>query len=231
MDKFKNRIKYYLVGFLMGIIAITFFFGQRGCAWLPGNRVKTTITEQKIVVGDSIQALLNCLADDSQPIFDLLNTDGDVNFGESETEGHPQRYRIENGNGLVVDFKIYDNYSEIVSVKSPEITCDVSALTNQVKHRLILPKKIINQIIDQHAFTFYDIAKCQMACYGIPEEDVVLLHKSGKNYRTSEREDLVNRIFIVTTNYNGTDYDITYEIGENRTRIKSISGHADCHCE
>ena len=54
MDKFKNRIKYFLVGLSIGVILVYFMFGNRGCSWLPENRVKNMIGEKEIVVGDSV---------------------------------------------------------------------------------------------------------------------------------------------------------------------------------
>ncbi len=227
MNKFKHRIKYYLVGFAFGIAAVVFFFGQRGCTWLPGNRVKATISENKIVLGDSMQAVLDCLSPDSQPVYDLLNYEGDVDFSNSDTKSDHKVYIIENNNGLKASFKLFEGYSEIIALSSPDLACNVE-LSNDIKHPLVLPKKIINQIIDSHKFYIYDTVKYQMDCYNIPLDSLYRFHLKGDKYESPEREDLVNRIFNISLKYEEKDYKITYEIGENRTRIKFIKGESPC---
>ena len=230
MDKFKNRIKYYLVGFTFGIAAVIFFFGQRGCSWLPNNRVKTTITEQDIMIGDSLQSILDCLGPDSEPIFKLLNNDGDVDFANSDTRANFKIYYINGENDLRVGFKMYDNYSEIISIEQPGLNCKAEGLNNR-KRRLMLPKVIIDQIIGSHRFTLYEVVNCQIECFNIPVEVLYSLHLTGYDYETPKHKELVNKRFKLSTEYQGKTYRITYEIGENRTRVKNISGEKECACE
>lgn len=230
MDKFRNRLKYYLVGFGFGIMAIVFFFGGRGCSWMPSNRIKNVIAENKIILGDSIQDVLNQIAPDSQPIFDLLNKEGDVVFSESDTKSENKTYVINGEDDISVSFKIYDKYSEIVSV-SKKGTDYSSSLSNHKKHQLVLPVKIVIQIIESHDFVLYEEAKCQMACYGISQEELDKAHLNVKSFKSSEIDELVNRIFKVTSEIGSKTYTIYYEIGENRTRIKRINGEDTCECE
>ena len=240
MNKFKNRIKYYLIGFLMGIVAVAFFFGQRGCTWLPGNRVKAVIAENNIIVGDSILEVLNCLADDSQPIFDLLNTDGDVDFGQSQTRTEPKIYKIDGANDLSVYFKLFKdqndhNYSEIIEITSPKLDCQVS-VPNRHKQPLLLPRKLIMQIIEAHKFTYYPIIDCQTTCYDIDSDSLKTIHRKATFIETPDIPGLINKVYNLTVNYYGSDYVIQYEIGENRTRIKNIklvdTNRPDlCECE
>ena len=227
MNKFKQRIKYYLVGFAFGIAAVIFFFGQRGCAWLPGNRVKTTISENKIVLGDSIQGLLDCLSPDSEPIYDLLNYEGDVDFANSDSKSENKVYVLENSEELKVAFKLYEDYSEIIRIESPKLSCTVNA-SNGNKHALVLPKKIVNQIIESRKFYVYDTVYYQIECYNIPEDSLYTLHLRGEKYDSPGRDDLVNRIFNISLKFNSEDYVVSYEIGENRTRIKFIQGKSPC---
>ena len=226
MDKFKNRIKYYLVGFIIGIIAVASFFGQRGCTWLPGNRVKSVIAENSIVVGDSILEVLLCLADDSQPIFDLLNTNGDVDFGNSETHLEEKIYKIDGPDDLSVYFKLFESdnyasYSEIIEIQSPKINCSVT-VSNAIKRPLTLPRKLIFQIIESHSFTYYPIIDCQLACYGIEADSLTTLHRNALSIETPNNPNLINRVYNIETTHQGVKYLVQYEIGENRTRIKNI---------
>lgn len=224
----------------MGIIAVAFFFGQRGCTWLPGNRVKSVIAENTIVIGDSVLGLLHCLADDSQPIFDLLNTNGDVDFGGSETHQDQKIYKIDGPNDLAVYFKLFENdnfdsYSEIIDIKSPQINCDITT-TNSNKQPLLLPHALIMKIIAAHSFTYYPIIECQLACYDIPNDSLSILHQKAIEIQTPDIPNLINKVYNITTKYNESKYVIQYEIGENRTRIKNIkpfetATKEPCDCE
>jgi hypothetical protein len=51
---------YYGVGFGIGLIGVFFFFNNRGCSWLPGNRVKEMVAERIIYISDAnLQILKN----------------------------------------------------------------------------------------------------------------------------------------------------------------------------
>lgn len=213
----------------MGVIAVAFFFGQRGCSWLPENRVKTVISENRIIIGDSIQAILDCLSEDSQPIYDILNYNGDVDFSKSDTKSDQKTYWFDGADGFTAEFKINeeDRYSELVSINQTGKNCE-TRLLNDKKHTLILPKKILNQIIESHKFVLYDTVKYQIECYEIPEDSLYRIHLKSTGYSSPSEEKLVNKIFNVTTEFEGNQYIITYEIGENRTRIQNVAGETPC---
>ena len=46
---FFKRFLYYLSGFGLGLILVFFFFKNRGCSWLPDNRVKNIISERVLI--------------------------------------------------------------------------------------------------------------------------------------------------------------------------------------
>lgn len=59
MSTFWRRLKYFLGGFIPGCIIVILFFQNRGCSWLPDNRVRGAILEKIIVVDSTQQQLLN----------------------------------------------------------------------------------------------------------------------------------------------------------------------------
>lgn len=72
---------------------VFFMFGNRGCSWLPGNRVLNTILGKAIVVQ---QAELDEAAENGltrEDIIQFLNT-GDIDFGESIKAEYPKFYKI-----------------------------------------------------------------------------------------------------------------------------------------
>lgn len=94
MSTFFRRLKYYGIGFGMGLIFIFFFFQNRGCSWLPSNRVKNAILDRLIVVSDSTETILKQKGLSVKNIIEALN-DGDVAFNESDKDHQSKMYIIE----------------------------------------------------------------------------------------------------------------------------------------
>lgn len=92
--KFIDRLKYYGFGFGIGCIFVFFFFQNRGCSWLPGNRVKNSILDRVIVVSDLEMAFMNSKGIGKKEIMSALN-DGDVDFSTSKKDGEVLVYVIE----------------------------------------------------------------------------------------------------------------------------------------
>jgi hypothetical protein len=51
-NTFLRRLFYYLIGVGIGLLFVFFVFGNRGCSWLPQNKVKETINH-KILISTS----------------------------------------------------------------------------------------------------------------------------------------------------------------------------------
>jgi hypothetical protein len=95
--KFSRRLRLYLTGFLMGIILVFFFFGERVnvlTSWLPNNRVLQSISDN--YQGERPQATcqMKCLGLDTAAVSFAM-AEGDVQFGESETQSSPKLYVLE----------------------------------------------------------------------------------------------------------------------------------------
>lgn len=93
-SSFLHRLKYYGFGFGIGCIFVFFFFQNRGCSWLPGNRVKNSILDRVIVANDVEMAFMKSKGITNDDVLSVLN-DGDVNFGDSKKDGETQVYIIE----------------------------------------------------------------------------------------------------------------------------------------
>lgn len=93
MKNFLKRLKYYGIGFGLGLIFVIFFFDNRGCSWLPGSRVKNTILGRILVVSEKDQKAYDKLNISDKEIVQFLN-DGDLNIGASNTQGNPKVYEI-----------------------------------------------------------------------------------------------------------------------------------------
>lgn len=94
MESFVRRLKYYGIGFGIGLIFVFVFFQNRGCSWLPSNRVKNSFLDRLIVVPVDEMDVLKAKGLTEKDLVQVLN-DGEVNFTESKKEGNPQVYSME----------------------------------------------------------------------------------------------------------------------------------------
>ncbi|MES2587762.1 MAG: hypothetical protein V4622_02210 [Bacteroidota bacterium] len=95
MDKFINRLKYYGVGFGIGLLFVFMFFQNRGCSWLPENRVKNSILERVIVISDDEKATLKSKGIKNEEVIELLNS-GEIDYEKSVKEGKTKIYFLSN---------------------------------------------------------------------------------------------------------------------------------------
>lgn len=93
-SSFVKRLKYYGIGFGIGLIFVFFFFQNRGCSWLPGNRVKNTILDRVMVISDETALEFDKKGITKDDVIAALNT-GDVEFGESDKNDDSKVYVIE----------------------------------------------------------------------------------------------------------------------------------------
>ena len=93
MDNFFRRLKLYGIGFGIGLVCVFLFFRNRGCNWLPENRVKSSIIERVIIVHeDEISAFKALGITDVQ--LNKIIQNSSISFSESKKEGEPKAYKL-----------------------------------------------------------------------------------------------------------------------------------------
>ena len=93
-SSFIRRLKYYGIGFGLGSVFVFFFFQNRGCSWLPGNRVKNTILDRVMVVSDDTADAFEAKGITKEDAIEALN-EGSVDFGISNKNNESKVYVIE----------------------------------------------------------------------------------------------------------------------------------------
>jgi len=83
MENFFRRLKYYGIGFGIGLLFVIFFFKNKGCAWTPENRVKTAIFERLLVLNDENKSVLEKLNLSEKELIQILRK-SDINFQKSK---------------------------------------------------------------------------------------------------------------------------------------------------
>lgn len=233
MQRFRDRIKYYLVGFAFGLVIMYMIFGNRGCSWLPENRIKNMIAEKEILIGDSLQEVMNCAKVTNTDIYRLLNEDGDVDLSQSATNVYPKKYYFtgtKEEKELVIIYALYDSIAEVVDFKFKDNSC-TSALSNTNKTAVPLPDKDVRKIIESHDIRIMTKADCELKCLNLSEEEVLNFHKTASfSVAQSKPREFPNAVYVMQGTIRNTTYSIKYVIGENRTRISTIEPN-DCGCE
>lgn len=121
-SNFIRRLKYYGIGFGMGLIVVIFMLPNR-CSWTPSNRIKNTILSRLITVNEVEWKLMESKGLTKTDIISVLN-DGDVDFGISKKDGDSKVYVITKDFGKKGNYKFYftlPNESFISEVKIGEM--------------------------------------------------------------------------------------------------------------
>jgi len=234
MNKFKNRLKYYLIGFGLGLVFMFFLFGNRACAWLPENRVKNMIAEKDIYIGDSLAEAMACLNVNNDDIYRLLHDEGDIDFTRSKTDGNPKIYLFQGKKleqDITITYALYDSTAEVINFEYPGEGC-ISSKSNKNRTIVPVPEFTIINLLEQHEFRILPQAKCQMKCYGISEELILGFHRASTNIAELSQPQLnPNPIYWMRGKLKGKQFDVKYVVGENRSRIAEIIGSSECECD
>ena len=116
-----KKIGFYLIGFSIGIVLLTFFFKGKNTeiCYFPNCRVLKDIRTKDLRYSQQIQDLINNNMLNKEQL-DAVLRDGDIDFRRSDTEGAPcKSYFIEgdlNEKAIELVVKNCDGYAEIVSV-------------------------------------------------------------------------------------------------------------------
>lgn len=118
-NTFIRRLIYYLFGFGIGLILVFFVVGNRGCSWLPENKVKDSVKKRFVVSQTSLINSSN---------FNTLIENCEVEFDKS-TKNSPNKtylFRVnDDKNDKIKSFYISynsDSYLAIIHINKDEIT-------------------------------------------------------------------------------------------------------------
>ncbi len=174
MKTFLDRLKIYAIGFGIGMIFVFFFFQNRGCSWLPDNRVKNSILDRVVVVQSDVDKQLIQKGISHADIINLLN-DGDVDFSKSKKDGASKIYLVSKDN-----IKLYftlPNESFISEVRLANVSVKSIKNSSKGNGRLIhFPKD------DELVFAdTTQLVSCQQQAFGMIENRKILksLKKNG----------------------------------------------------
>lgn len=180
MDTFIRRLKYYGIGFGIGLLFVFFFFQNRGCSWLPGNRVKNSFLERVIVVPESQSQFMSDNNLTKEDIINVLN-DGDVLYKKSIKKGSTKVYLIEKEFDKIGRINFFftlpkESYLSEVYFNAGKAS-NVKNSTEGYGEIIHFPKDVNLIFVDTT-----DLATCQQDKLGLinPADIYKLIQKTGK---------------------------------------------------
>lgn len=226
METLLRRLKYYGVGFGIGLIFVFFFFRNRGCSWLPDNRVKNAVLDRLIVVPDETKEQMIKLNLKNEDVIEALNT-GNVDFSGSKRDGDKKIYLV---NSAEVNYAFtLPKESFIAEVFIAESIEGIKEQTNGFAEIISLPKDEYLVFPDTTA-----LVQCKQQLLELEEaSDILDLIKEGgrldyKNTRLDEKPKPVHRLIIQKDSLEiGLDA-IWYKTKVNIIDLKA-QGLEDCH--
>jgi hypothetical protein len=180
MDSLFRRLKYYGIGFGAGLVFVIFFFQNRGCSWLPDNRVKNSILDRILVLPDSESNQMKKFGLTKKDLTLVLN-DGEVIFEESKKEGNPKVYVVEKNiasKGKTKFFFTLADESFISEIHFSEKNAKKTKYTSEGFGELIYFPADDNLVFPDSS----QIVTCQQDELGLinPKDILKYLKKSGK---------------------------------------------------
>ncbi|PHR26277.1 MAG: hypothetical protein COA38_15290 [Fluviicola sp.] len=182
---FMRRLKFYGVGFGLGLVFVFFFFQNRGCSWLPGNRVKNTILERVMVISDETAEAFEKKGVTEEDVVAALN-DGSVLFGESNKNKESKVYVIEyEGNKFLYTLP-YESFITEVKLGGDALKTKTTDVGMGTIYRFPVDKNLV--YLDSSK-----VLKCQIDQLNLKDAKAIFskIKKSGKI--DFERTDLTVR--------------------------------------
>ena len=131
--KFTKRLKYYLIGFGLGLFLVFFLFKDRSWSWLPENRVLDFISSHPILVNKDFYDDLKDKSALEKKIFDLVLS-GNVDFSESQTKGEIKTYRIfTDSTQIEIALSFNDSISRVIQIEDSSLSYTKNLTNNGVE--------------------------------------------------------------------------------------------------
>lgn len=223
-SKIGRRVKYYLIGLGMGLVMTFFIFGNRGCSWLPENRVKEQIESGVLVRTDSMKCVLECNDISDDFVYELLEK-GEVLFSESQTQSDPKVYVIKHNN-VKIHFSIdEDSLSSIVDINGDE---DCNCKGQKVKP-VKMTDKMIKSFLANRDFEIDSKTNCLRECLKAKRKDIFAYLERAQARESQFSRDNKNPTF----DFISGDTIVTVEHGIRKNRFIRIQfpESEKCNCD
>jgi hypothetical protein len=213
---FAKRLRYYILGFGMGLLVCVVLFGQRGCDWTPSNRVLKQIATSEILITDSVRCILVENKIEEDEIFKTLNG-GSVIFSESETQKIPKFYVLENpAETFKIRFVVRNDTVSIIDGVPGGKQGRCKGFGSNPEHIFTMPEKTVKRLLKAQEISAADSILAKLKKYNIKDEEIYNMIESGKiDFKNSMPTLKPHPIYFVETQ----KCRFIIEMTEKKTRI------------
>jgi hypothetical protein len=216
-----RRIKYYMVGALIGGLLSYFIFNGRGCEWLPGARVLKSIQTSKVITSEKDHCLIKCNNISADQIYQLIEN-GSIDFGNSDVEN--RNYIITN-DSLTLNIQIVakDTTAIVNTIRSVAKNCNCEQESEDKFTLLYQPNSIVLEKLKELTLSIKEETQCELDCFAISSSSVDSLFKQGNVlFEQSYPNRVPNPIYYILLNIEGKDFLFWIEQGATKTRLKHV---------
>ena len=175
MNTFLRRLKFFSFGFIPSLIIVIFFFGARGCSWLPSNRVKGSVIDRVVVVSEKNEKSIEKLGLNASNLAQFIS-DAKVNFDKSSTKSNPKIYHFSK-DGKSVYFALPKDSYVVEIVKASQNVMKVNLSNEGLGKLLLFPKEQDLVYLDTN-----ELLNCQQGALGMIQNKQFFqaIKKNGK---------------------------------------------------
>ena len=227
---FWRRLRFYLIGVSLGLVISFSFFKNRGCAWLPGNRILNQLSSSLILCTDSVRCLMHCSGIADEDVFVLIKN-GDVLFKESETESSPKKYVVQGNrksdeSEFKLAFVMRDSTAE-VNVVSGSNSCNCSHEDNSTAKILMMPEEMTRELFLSKDISATSHSDCQIKCRGWDGSAIRTMILEGRiDYSKSQPRAHPHPLYSVQAD----SVILSLELTEKKTRVLNVEMVNDSLC-
>ena len=218
---FLNRLKFYLIGFSLGLFLIYTLFKDRDWSWLPENKVKKFILENPLEIRLK-KNQKNILNDQfSKKIFDLI-INGNVNFSKSQTQSINKKYIIEyNNSSASINVSFEDTICRIISID--DMIFRDNYQTECLDTIVFIDRSNLYLRFDKLEKKFTKNFLSKVEKHGLSSDDISKnLNNFLVNWEKSNPFSKLNPKYLGTININNLHYELSLETGNNKLRFKDF---------
>ena len=218
---FLNRLKFYLVGFILGLFLVYSLFNDREWDWLPENKIKKFLLTNPIKINIEKSEILNINENFSKNVFDVI-INGNIIFTKSKTKTNTKNYFLENSNDTIsIDISFDDSTCRITSINNQNFSRNKS--TSQVDTNIYMDNFNFYKVLEKFEKKYSKEFIRDLENYQLNEIDIEKnLNTININWVKSNGFVIANPFYRGRINIQELDYEIYMEKGNKKIRFKRL---------
>ena len=218
---FLNRLKFYLLGFILGLFLVYSLFNDREWDWLPENKIKKFLLANPIKINIEKSEVLYFNESFSKKVFDVV-INGNILFSKSETKTNTKNYFLESNNDTIsIDITFDDSTCRIISVNNQNFTRNKSI--SHIDTNIYMDNFNFYKVLEKFEKKYSKEVIRDLENYQLNELDIEKNLKTiNINWVKSNGFKIANPFYRGRINIQELDYEIYMEKGNKKIRFKRL---------